>query len=185
MGDGFGMIQAYYIYCVLYFYYYYISSTSDHQALDPGGWGPLQCREIKLFYISHCSYKKPGLLRLFKYLENLINSCWLVNLLWYDRIIKFPNFPGLQNAYSLDEIPEASQAAPVVKCLSANAGDLRDASLSLGQDPLEEEMPTLSNIFWQENPTDRRASWETVHRVARSQTRLEQVSVQAQTRSLG
>ena len=35
MGDGFGMIQAYYIYCVLYFYYYYISSTSDHQALDP------------------------------------------------------------------------------------------------------------------------------------------------------
>ena len=24
-----------------YFYYYYISSTSDHQALDPGGWGPL------------------------------------------------------------------------------------------------------------------------------------------------
>ena len=22
-------------------YYYYISSTSDHQALDPGGWGPL------------------------------------------------------------------------------------------------------------------------------------------------
>ena len=40
MGDGFGMIQAYYIYCVLYFYYYYISSTSDHQELDPGGWGP-------------------------------------------------------------------------------------------------------------------------------------------------
>ena len=27
----------------LYFYYYCIniSSTSDHQALDPGGWGPL------------------------------------------------------------------------------------------------------------------------------------------------
>ena len=35
------MIQAYYTYCVLYFYYYYISSTLDHQALDPGGWGPL------------------------------------------------------------------------------------------------------------------------------------------------
>ena len=27
-----------YIYCELYFYYYYISSTSDHQALDPRGW---------------------------------------------------------------------------------------------------------------------------------------------------
>ena len=35
------MIQAYYVYCVLYFYYYSINSTSDHQALDPGGWGHL------------------------------------------------------------------------------------------------------------------------------------------------
>ena len=35
------MIQVHYIYCVLYFYCYYIRSTSDHQALDPGGWEPL------------------------------------------------------------------------------------------------------------------------------------------------
>ena len=35
------MIQAHYIYFVLYLYYYYISSTSDHQALDPRGWGAL------------------------------------------------------------------------------------------------------------------------------------------------
>ena len=35
--DGLGIIQA--LYCGLYFYYYYRSSTSDHQALDPGGWG--------------------------------------------------------------------------------------------------------------------------------------------------
>ena len=40
-GGGFGVIQERYIYCPFYFYYYYISSTSDHQALDPGGWGPL------------------------------------------------------------------------------------------------------------------------------------------------
>ena len=40
-GGWFQMIQGHYIYCVLYFYYYYISSTSDHQALDPRGWGPL------------------------------------------------------------------------------------------------------------------------------------------------
>ena len=33
-------MQAHYIYCAFYFYYYYISSTSDHQTLDPGGWGP-------------------------------------------------------------------------------------------------------------------------------------------------
>ena len=35
-GDGFGMIPAHCLLCALYFcYYYYISSTSDHQALDP------------------------------------------------------------------------------------------------------------------------------------------------------
>ena len=39
--DGFGKIQVPYIYCALYFYYYYISYTSDYQALDPRGWGPL------------------------------------------------------------------------------------------------------------------------------------------------
>ena len=37
-GDGSGMIQEHYIYCTLDFYYY-ISSTSDYQALGPGGWG--------------------------------------------------------------------------------------------------------------------------------------------------
>ena len=42
LGDGFWMIWEHYIYCVLY--YYYISSTSDHQALDPGGWGPFPLR---------------------------------------------------------------------------------------------------------------------------------------------
>ena len=40
-GDGFRMVQAQYIYCALFSCYGYISSTSDHQALDPGGWGPL------------------------------------------------------------------------------------------------------------------------------------------------
>ena len=39
--DGFGLIQVDYIYCALYFYCYYASSTSDHQTLDPRGWGPL------------------------------------------------------------------------------------------------------------------------------------------------
>ena len=33
--DAFWIIQVHYIYCALYFYFYYISSTSDHQALDP------------------------------------------------------------------------------------------------------------------------------------------------------
>jgi len=39
--DYFRMIQVHYMYLALYFYYYYISPTSDHQMLDPGGWGPL------------------------------------------------------------------------------------------------------------------------------------------------
>ena len=38
---GLGMIQVHYMYCAFCFYYYYISSTSDYQALDPEGWGPL------------------------------------------------------------------------------------------------------------------------------------------------
>lgn len=40
-GSSFGMIQARYISCALYFYYYPISSSSDHQASEPRGWGPL------------------------------------------------------------------------------------------------------------------------------------------------
>ena len=39
-GDDLGMTQVWYIHCAFYFYYYYISSTSDHQALDPGDWDP-------------------------------------------------------------------------------------------------------------------------------------------------
>ena len=40
-GDGFRMIRAHRIHCVLYFYRYYIGSTSDLQALEPRDWGPL------------------------------------------------------------------------------------------------------------------------------------------------
>ena len=39
--DASGMIQVHYSYCALYFYYYEISSATDHQAVDPKGWGPL------------------------------------------------------------------------------------------------------------------------------------------------
>ena len=35
------MIQVHYIYCALYFCDYDISSTSDHQALNPESWGAL------------------------------------------------------------------------------------------------------------------------------------------------
>ena len=52
----------------------------------------------------------------------------------------------------------ASQVALVVRKLPANAGDIREAVLSLGwDDPLEEEMATHSSILawripWTEEP---------------------------------
>ena len=44
------MLQAHYMYCAFYFYYYYISSNSDHQALDPGAWGPLPYKLHSIFH---------------------------------------------------------------------------------------------------------------------------------------
>ena len=62
-GGGFGMAQAHSIYCALYFYYYYISSTSDHQALDPGAGDPwftrLQVTPIHtapVWYLAHSGH---------------------------------------------------------------------------------------------------------------------------------
>ena len=41
-GEGtLGQIQAHHVYRELCFYCCYVSATSDHQAADPGGWGPL------------------------------------------------------------------------------------------------------------------------------------------------
>ena len=50
------MIQAYYIYCALYFYHYFFSSTSDHQALDPRGWGLLDLKDWTT-QSTHCSFE--------------------------------------------------------------------------------------------------------------------------------
>ena len=44
MDRGWGVIQVHYSYYACYFYY--ISSTSDHQALDPRGWGPLDWTKV-------------------------------------------------------------------------------------------------------------------------------------------
>ena len=52
----FEMIQAHYIYCVLYFYYYYISTTSDHQAWDTRDWQP------QLYCTLECFKSPSGLL---------------------------------------------------------------------------------------------------------------------------
>ena len=39
-GDGLGMTQEHYVYCALSSHCYDVSSTSDHQVLDPRSWGP-------------------------------------------------------------------------------------------------------------------------------------------------
>ena len=67
--------------------------------------------------------------------------------------------------------------ALVVKNLPANARDIEMWVQSLGwKDPLEEETATHSSIFL-ENPMDRGAWQAIVHRVAKSQTQLKQLSM--------
>ena len=41
------------IYCTVYFHYYFISSTSDHQALDPESWGPLLYTMPPFYSVTH------------------------------------------------------------------------------------------------------------------------------------
>ena len=67
----------------------------------------------------------------------------------------------------------ASQEALVVKNPPANAGDVRDASSipGLGRSPGEGHGNPLQYSCL-ENPMDRGAWWDTVHGVAKSQTRL-------------
>ena len=57
-GDDLGMIQERYICCALYFYYYYIGSASDHQALGPGGWAPLEYSIVQTLLLYALGNKK-------------------------------------------------------------------------------------------------------------------------------
>ena len=58
VGGGVGWDNSsHYIYCALCFYYYYISSTSDHQALDPRGWGPLLYKVVGISDVQEFLYK--------------------------------------------------------------------------------------------------------------------------------
>ena len=66
-----------------------------------------------------------------------------------------------------------TQAVPVVKNLTANAGDVRDVGLILGQaHPLKEGTPTRSSILAWRIPMQRGAWGAAAHRVAKSQTQL-------------
>ena len=70
-----------------------------------------------------------------------------------------------------------SQVEPVVKNLPANSGDTREVGLSPGpgRPPRGGHgYPLQSSCL--ENPMDRGAWWATVHRVAKSQIQLKQLS---------
>ena len=51
------------------------------------------------------------------------------------------------------------------------------------EDPLEEEMATHSSILARENPMDRGAWQATIHRVAKSWTRLKQLNIVGKEKS--
>ena len=76
----------------------------------------------------------------------------------------------------------ASQMAPVVKNLPANAGDVRDTDLisGLGRFPGGcHGNPLQCSCL--ENPVDRGAWWVIIHRVAKSLTCLKGLSTHAHT----
>ena len=74
----------------------------------------------------------------------------------------------------------ASQVVLVVKNLSANAEDIRNMGLipGLGRSPGEGSGNPFQYSFL-ENPMDRETWKATVHRVAKSQTQLKQLSMHA------
>ena len=80
---------------------------------------------------------------------------------------------GGQGNYKQD----GPKVALVLKNPPANAGEIRRGIQSLSQeDPLEEGMATHSSILAWRIPLDRGAWWATVHRVAKSRTRLKRLS---------
>ena len=83
--------------------------------------------------------------------------------------------------YFLHRKAQASQVALVVKNLPATAGDIRDVGSvpGLGRSPGEGHVNPLQYSCL-ENPMDRRAWWAIVHRVAKSWTRLKQLSMHAE-----
>ena len=73
--------------------------------------------------------------------------------------------------------PSTSQVALVVKYLPANAGEIRDT----GSTPGSERSPggghgNPLHYSCRENPMDRGAWWATVHRAAKTRTRLKRLT---------
>ena len=141
-GGGLGMIWAHYIYCALYFYYYYISSTWGHQALDPGGWGPLGLIPSLCFAMRSPRPQS-------KFSVNICKpSDWLLGPQFHSM-----GFPG-----------SAGGKEPACQ-------RMRHKRLRLGRSLGEGEGNPLQYSCL-EDPMDREARRATVHRIAQSWTQL-------------
>ena len=67
-GGGFRRIQAHYVHCALYFCYYCTSSTSEHQALDPRGWGIPDLQHGFFFFLRREDFREGMLCALWTHL---------------------------------------------------------------------------------------------------------------------
>jgi len=95
-GDGFRMIQVHFIYCALYSYYYYIRSTSDYQALDPRGGGPLP---YSTTHISSRIYETHWVFIIF------LRKSKAVLAFWPGNVIGLEKTRGMQIPWAWSETP--------------------------------------------------------------------------------
>ena len=144
------MIQVHYIYCALYFHYYYISSTSVHQAVDPGSkwYMPLKLTTwIQRTVIKEgelCVQCPPPLWRLLVYAA-LITELQQLPYFTTQHIQMKRSFPGGSVEQNLPAMQETWVLIP---------GPGRSSGVGNGN-PLQ--YPCL------ENSMDRWARWATVH----------------------
>ena len=114
-GDGFGMIQMHYIYCALHFCSYHISSTSDHQTLDPRGWGPLlSWLKLPLLCCVPSSSPTPAQI-------SLPNARWTFLLISHRHLQHFQNWnsklPPPSVLFYLDSSPGSGHCLSPTFCL--------------------------------------------------------------------
>ena len=94
----------------------------------------------------------------------------LFSLQLFYRVLKGKTRPSNKEIYNSVTLIGVSQVAPVVKNLSANAGNVKEVGSipGLGRSPRKRNGYSLSYSCL-ENPLDRGARRATVHRVTKSQ----------------
>jgi len=122
-------------------------------------------------------YKKPLLSPMSWSLSYLFSSLLFLNWSCYWHIT-LCNFNIRVMIWYMCILQRASQVVLVVKKSPADRGDVRDVGLIPGSRRSpggEHDNPLQYSCL--ENSIDRRAYWDIVHRVAKSQTRLKRLSM--------